>query len=638
MSSYPTGAQSFREIREEKCLYADKTEYIHRLLMDGRFFCLFRPRGFGKTLFTGALKELFEGNSDIFQGLFIGGTGYDFTRYPVISLDLGAFDSASPAILKEEISWELKRMAFREELFIKGASPGTILSWLIDALELKYRRKVVILIDEVDSPISSKISDPELAEGNAKAISAFLSPLAAKRDKIRFCFATGELRHEEAFGEKLNALFKDVSLSSRYGGILGITKEEFFNLFKEPLSEVLDVLRSDGSVSEKSKPEDLKNEIVRWYGGYSFDGELMVIDPESLMTFLENSAFDHYFADIRLNPSFVSLAIKDLNYLFPERNLSYDRKTLRTVKSLLGPSPSLLTQKGVFSISGGKRDLGVLEHTLSFPNFDAERSFHLAALEKLTGVDGPRSKAFLREFEAAAKDGPPEAISLALKNYLLKCRFEDKFAEIGLICAAERGLFREGEKEDDPFGRKEGEEGLAPSPESSGPGGSSSGGSSSGGRKESKARLLKEDEAILRKLRERALMEGYRILDLKIVKVLSLILSLSGFKLRNDPEDELSVQGFLKRAGDKTVILNLSYLKGGFSLPLGGRKRLLNEALESALEKVGEIKESQSSLVPQEIREIFLFLTGGSETLAGVFSRQGGFFWRPLSKAPGSSS
>jgi hypothetical protein len=640
MSTYPSGVQSFREIREEKCLYADKTEYIHRLLMDGRFFCLFRPRGFGKTLFISALKELFEGNVDIFLGLFIHGSGYDFVKHPVISLDLSAFDSESPGVLREEISWELKRIALKEELLIRGASPGTILSWLIDAMEIKYRRKVVVLIDEVDSPVTSRLSDPELAYLNASVLEAFLAPLASKRDKIRFCFVTGEIKHSREFGEKISPIFKDVSLGARYGGICGITQEEFFRLFKDPLGEVLDVLRADGSVSQSSKVEDLKSLIVRWYGGYSFDGELMLIDPGSLMPFMENSAFDHYFSDLRLNPFFVSMINRNLCYLFPDKDLSYSRSDLMTVRDIREPSPGLLTQKGVYTLSGRKQDQGVTEHTLSFPNFDAERSFHLSALEDLTGVDIPRTKAFIRDFEASLKEATPELMAETLKGFLLKCPFEDEHAD---IVASNKDDIRANTGGKRAYAKKiPRETGRGRNPELSPSQYSAQSEARVQARSEDRNHNHLESEEPLRGTpglrEERAIKEGQRLLNVKIVKVLSLIMSLSGFKLRSVPEDELSVQGFLKQKGDKTVILNLSYLKGGFELPPGGRKKLIREALSDTMEKVNESKETVNSLVPQEIKEIFLYLTGGSETLAGVLSRQGGFYWRPLSKAPGSSS
>ena len=67
----PIGIQTFREIREEGCYYVDKTHHIRRLVDVGKHYFLSRPRRFGKSLFLDTLKELFEGNEPLFEGLDI---------------------------------------------------------------------------------------------------------------------------------------------------------------------------------------------------------------------------------------------------------------------------------------------------------------------------------------------------------------------------------------------------------------------------------------------------------------------------------------------------------------------------------------------------------------------------------------
>ncbi|MCY4484211.1 MAG: AAA family ATPase [Spirochaetaceae bacterium] len=75
----PIGMQTFRTVREEDCYYVDKTPYIARLLDEGRHYFLSRPRRFGKSLFLDTLKELFEGNEELFTGLHIHDRGDRFT-------------------------------------------------------------------------------------------------------------------------------------------------------------------------------------------------------------------------------------------------------------------------------------------------------------------------------------------------------------------------------------------------------------------------------------------------------------------------------------------------------------------------------------------------------------------------------
>ena len=64
----PIGIQTFRKVREDGL---DKTTYIRRLLDDGTHFFLSRPRRFGKSRFLDTLKELFEGNEPLSEGLVI---------------------------------------------------------------------------------------------------------------------------------------------------------------------------------------------------------------------------------------------------------------------------------------------------------------------------------------------------------------------------------------------------------------------------------------------------------------------------------------------------------------------------------------------------------------------------------------
>ena len=65
----PIGIQSLREIRRMDCYYVDKTAHVLRLTREGKYHFLSRPRRFGKSLLVDTLKELFEGNGELFQGL-----------------------------------------------------------------------------------------------------------------------------------------------------------------------------------------------------------------------------------------------------------------------------------------------------------------------------------------------------------------------------------------------------------------------------------------------------------------------------------------------------------------------------------------------------------------------------------------
>jgi len=87
--------QTFRELRERDCYYVDKTAYIKRLLAEGKHYFLSRPRRFGKSLLVDTLKELFEGDEELFEGLHIH-DGRDWVRHPVVRLDFSGGDYLDP--------------------------------------------------------------------------------------------------------------------------------------------------------------------------------------------------------------------------------------------------------------------------------------------------------------------------------------------------------------------------------------------------------------------------------------------------------------------------------------------------------------------------------------------------------------
>ncbi|MCK2086757.1 AAA family ATPase, partial [Thauera aromatica] len=85
----PIGIQTFARIREDDCYYVDKTGAALRLIEEGNYYFLSRPRRFGKSLFIDTLAELFEGNEPLFRGLAVHGRWNWSVRYPVIRISFG---------------------------------------------------------------------------------------------------------------------------------------------------------------------------------------------------------------------------------------------------------------------------------------------------------------------------------------------------------------------------------------------------------------------------------------------------------------------------------------------------------------------------------------------------------------------
>ena len=117
----PIGIQTFREIREEDHYYVDKTGIALRLIDEGKYYFLSRPRRFGKSLFLDTLAELFEGNEALFRGLAVHDK-WDWTvNYPVIRISFAEGVMENRAALDERIDYLLAHNAHRFSLHINVA-------------------------------------------------------------------------------------------------------------------------------------------------------------------------------------------------------------------------------------------------------------------------------------------------------------------------------------------------------------------------------------------------------------------------------------------------------------------------------------------------------------------------------------
>ncbi len=87
MKKLPIGIQTFRKMIDGNYLYVDKTEYIHKLIVQGSVYFFSRPRRFGKSLLISTLNEIFEGKKKLFKGLWIYNADYAWEKHPVVRID-----------------------------------------------------------------------------------------------------------------------------------------------------------------------------------------------------------------------------------------------------------------------------------------------------------------------------------------------------------------------------------------------------------------------------------------------------------------------------------------------------------------------------------------------------------------------
>jgi len=160
--------QSFRNLREENNLYVDKTRQIYDLLHTGKFVFLSRPRRFGKSLLITTLQELFHGNKALFAGLWIE-EKIDWQPRPVILINFNDLDYLSQS-LADALTNYMDGLAERQGIILTAAHYKDKFRELIVALSRE--KKVVILIDEYDKPITDLLKNEHRVQEHIATLSS----------------------------------------------------------------------------------------------------------------------------------------------------------------------------------------------------------------------------------------------------------------------------------------------------------------------------------------------------------------------------------------------------------------------------------------------------------------------------------
>ncbi len=287
MVKYPIGMASFREIRNGGYRYVDKTMYIHQLVSLGKYFFLSRPRRFGKSLLISTMECYFRAERELFRGLAIDSLESDeWTEHPVLRLDFTRRGYNTPEDLNKILGDTLDKWEKEYSSPNPDDSPSGRFNRLIGDIYEQTGRKVVILIDEYDSPIVDAHDNPELEVANRRTLHDFYRVMKANEDYLKFVFLTGvgKIGQINVFSG-LNNL-KDISLHSDYSAICGITTQELLDNFHEGIEGL-------GQGCGWTFGRTLQ-ELKTQYDGYHFTESLIdVYNPYSVV----NALFDRFLGD-----------------------------------------------------------------------------------------------------------------------------------------------------------------------------------------------------------------------------------------------------------------------------------------------------------------------------------------------------
>ena len=305
MKRIPIGLSDFKHLIEEDFYYFDKTKFIDEIIQDGAQVKLFtRPRRFGKTLNMSMLKYFFdikeaEKNKKLFKDLYIEKTESfkEQGQYPVIFLSLKDLKATTWEEMQKDIKSTVARLFSEYKYLLKDLDKfdtitfenvimknielenlKEILKFLTKILYEKYSKKVVILIDEYDSPLVSAYTNGYY-EKVKNFFKTFYSTVLKDNTYLQMGILTGIIRVIKAgIFSDLNNLRTYTILSDDYTDIYGLTEEE-----------VEKSLKDYGIEAEISKVKD-------WYDGYKF-GDSEVYNPWSILNFLQDKELRAYWVD-----------------------------------------------------------------------------------------------------------------------------------------------------------------------------------------------------------------------------------------------------------------------------------------------------------------------------------------------------
>lgn len=305
------GIQDFGKIIENHCFYVDKTDFIREWWDSNDDVTLItRPRRFGKTLNMSMVEQFFSvdyaGRKDLFEGLSIWenetyreiqGTypvislsfahikesSYEMARLKICQLLVNVYSDYEFLLESEALSKSDKTYISRITEDMNDADATLALFQLSKFLYQYYGKKVIILLDEYDTPMQEAYVDGYWDELAAFTRSLFNSTFKTNPHLERGIM-TGITRvSKESIFSDLNNLEIVTTTSDKYATAFGFTEEEVF------------------AALEEYNLIGKKDSVKRWYDGFIFGGHKDIYNPWSILNFIDKGKFSTYWANTSSN-------------------------------------------------------------------------------------------------------------------------------------------------------------------------------------------------------------------------------------------------------------------------------------------------------------------------------------------------
>lgn len=328
------GVDDFKKVIEKNCYFVDKSKFIEDILTDSadiKLFC--RPRRFGKTLNMSMLRYFFDiknkdENRKLFNGLYIENSPIieEQGKYPVIFITMKELKGNSFELMSIQIrtlisdlfnQYEYLRESLNSrnlKIFDKiwnreDEDYGNSLKFLINCLSEYHQQKVIILIDEYDTPL---LTAHEFGYYNEalQFFKTFYGGALKSNVNLQMGVLTGIIRVAQAgIFSDLNNFYSNTILENEYS--------QYFGLLESEVEEILKYYEVEYKL----------NDVKEWYNGYTF-GNTQVYNPWSILHFVRvkelspfwvNTSSNYLIREILKNSS--QEVFKNLEKLFNKEEL-----------------------------------------------------------------------------------------------------------------------------------------------------------------------------------------------------------------------------------------------------------------------------------------------------------------------------
>lgn len=404
---YPIGIQNFEKLRKEGYTYVDKTALVYKLVSEGAYYFLSRPRRFGKSLLLSTFRAYFEGKRELFEGLAIADLEKEWKQYPVLYLDLNVDKFSTAEALEAYLDDVLTKWEQQYGSFETETTPGMRFMGIIKRAAEKEGKRVVILVDEYDKPLLQNIDRPDVQDELRKTLKAFYAALKTMDEFIQFAFLTGVTKFGKiSVFSDLNHLM-DLSLDYRYTDICGISETELHQYFDQGVEQ----LAQKHNISKQECYERLRNN----YDGYHFyPNSEGIYNPYSLLTTLSKQEFGDYWFETG-TPTILVNQLKKTDYNL--ERITTEELTTDTLNSIdvMNENPlPLIYQSGYLTIK--EYDELFKVYTLGFPNREVEEGFIKFLVPYYISTPKASSGFSIRHFVKEIQNGKAEEFILRLQT------------------------------------------------------------------------------------------------------------------------------------------------------------------------------------------------------------------------------